>query len=119
RLISPWVRNSGGSPTRRCRSELLDCTRARSSLPSFCSAAWNSDDANSPGSSPGDDTGLSTMGAAAMTDARGAFGAGFATGCCGGGAGAWAAVGCGAGRLAVVSGLGEWATGEGAEEAGG
>jgi len=58
--------------------------------------------------------GLSTIGAAAMTDARGAFGAGFSTGCCGGGAGAWAAAGCDAGRLAVVSGFGGWATGGGA-----
>src|SRR5207249_10414516 len=78
RRISPCVRNSGGSPTRRCKSELPDWTSARRSLPSLCSAALYSDDANSlgraPGAAEGSAGGLSTMGAAAMTEARGGGG---------------------------------------------
>src|SRR2546426_10074015 len=38
RFISPWVRNTGGSPTRRCRSEEFDWTSALSSSPSARSA---------------------------------------------------------------------------------
>src|SRR6266702_4478629 len=39
RVISPCVRNTGGSPTRRCRSDELDWTSAFSSSPSVRSAA--------------------------------------------------------------------------------
>ena len=85
RLISPWVRNSGGSPTRRCKSELAELTSARSSLPSFCSAASYCEEANSPGNAVGaaadiSGGGFSTIGAAAMTDARGARGGGGGAG---------------------------------------
>src|SRR2546428_5793297 len=53
RFISPWVRNSGGSPTRRCRSDDFDCTRARSRSPSVRSAAWYCGAARSRGSPAG------------------------------------------------------------------
>src|SRR2546425_7735343 len=38
RFISPCVRNTGGSPTRRCRSEEADCTSFLSSSPRARSA---------------------------------------------------------------------------------
>src|SRR6266516_51692 len=49
RVISPWVRNRGGSPTRRCRSDDLDCTSARSRSPRVRSAAWYCPAAKSAG----------------------------------------------------------------------
>src|SRR5437899_4480625 len=87
RFISPWVRNSGGSPTRRCRSDDFDCTRARSRSPSVRSAAWYCGPARSRGSpaggaaTPGREgggaeagagagEGVSTRGAAAPADDR-------------------------------------------------
>src|SRR5512143_853107 len=81
RAIWPWVRNTGGSPTRRCRSD--------DSLPTSCfrratrraSAARYWSPANSPGNARGGGgsggaTGLSIRGAAAIADGRGGGGGG-------------------------------------------
>src|SRR5213083_2391125 len=74
RIISPWVRNSGGSPTRRCRSDDFDCTSARSRSPRVRSAAWYCPAAKSAGSPLGA-TGAPALGAAAGAAAAGARGA--------------------------------------------
>src|SRR5207302_4017592 len=115
RVISPWVRNSGGSPTRRCRSDDLDCTSARSRSPSVRSAAWYCAAAKSAAGSLGATAVRSgaaatlgarwtagvgaagaagaAAGAAVGADARGAFlGAGAAAGAGGAGGGAEGAV---------------------------
>src|SRR5881628_711591 len=81
RFISPWVRNSGGSPTRRCRSDDFDCTRARSRSPSVRSAAWYCGAATSRGSPAGG--GAATPG----RDGEGGAGAGAGAGEGGGGGG--------------------------------
>src|SRR5437899_7254054 len=71
RFISPWVRNSGGSPTRRCGSGDFDCTRARSRSPSVRAAAWYCGAARSRGS---------PAGGGAATPGRDGGGAGAAAG---------------------------------------
>ena len=84
RFISPWVRNTGGSPTRKCRSDEADCTSALSSSPSARSAPLNCGAAKSAGmpadASPRESfaPGASTMGAAAITDGFGGRGEGAA-----------------------------------------
>src|SRR5213080_3521135 len=84
RVISPWVRNSGGSPTRRCRSDDLDCTRARSRSPRVRSAAWYCPGAKSAGRPAG---GAAPRLSAAGAGARRWLGWGGGGGAGGGGAG--------------------------------
>src|SRR3979409_242926 len=64
RFISPWVRNTGGSPTRRCRSDEADWTSALSSSPRARSAARYCGAAKSPGN-PAGGAGAAGAGAAA------------------------------------------------------
>src|SRR2546427_7713835 len=79
RFISPCVRNTGGSPTRRCRSDDVDCTSALSSSPRarsaplYCAAAKSTVPA-APGA------GASTIGAAAIAEGLGGRGGGAAGG---------------------------------------
>src|SRR5690242_13415643 len=68
RFISPCVRNTGGSPTRRCRSDDAELTSALSSSPSARSAAVYCGAAKSTGRPAG--------GAAAMAEGEGGAGAG-------------------------------------------
>src|SRR6266496_4326869 len=84
RTRSPPVRKIGGSPTRRCRSELPDLTNDLSSSPSRCSAAWYCESANSPGSAPAAPAAGGASGDSTMAPAGSAGGGG------GGGGGAWA-----------------------------
>src|SRR2546429_506591 len=77
RFISPCVRNTGGSPTRRWRSDDADCTSALSSSPRarsaplYCGAAKSTVPA-APGA------GASTIGAAAIAEGFGGRGGGAA-----------------------------------------
>src|ERR1700716_1083203 len=82
RFISPCVRNTGGSPTRRCRSEEAECTSFLSSSPSARSAPLYCVAAKSPGRPLGGavtevvSSGASTIGAAAMAEGFGGSGGG-------------------------------------------
>src|SRR5439155_11427441 len=101
RFISPCVRNTGGSPTRRCRSEEADCTSFLSSSPRARSAPLYCVTPKSPGR-PADEVvagavaGVSTMGAAAMAEGFGGRGGGAADGGAPDTAGARGAAGTGA-----------------------